>query len=54
MQFNQYHSFTVDEHTMKAMDEMTSFAHDESPVGSAYQGSASSRDAASGHVDARR
>jgi len=38
MQFNQYHSFTVDEHTLKAMDEMTSFAHDESPVGSAYQG----------------
>ena len=38
MQFNQYHSFTVDEHTLKAMDEMTSFARDESPVGSAYQG----------------
>lgn len=38
MQFNQYHSFTVDEHTLKAMDEMTSFVHDESPVGSAYQG----------------
>ncbi len=38
MQFNQYHSFTVDEHTLKAMDEMASFAHDESPVGSAYQG----------------
>ena len=38
MQFNQYHSFTVDEHTLKAMDEITSFAHDESPVGSAYQG----------------
>ena len=38
MQFNQYHSFTVDEHTLKAMDEMTSFAVDESPVGSAYQG----------------
>lgn len=38
MQFNQYHSFTVDEHTLKAMDEITAFAHDESPVGSAYQG----------------
>ena len=38
LQFNQYHSFTVDEHTLKAMDEMTSFAHDESPVGSAYMG----------------
>lgn len=38
LQFNQYHSFTVDEHTLKAMDEICSFAHDESPVGSAYQG----------------
>ena len=38
LQFNQYHSYTVDEHTLKAMDEMTSFAKDESPVGSAYQG----------------
>ncbi len=38
MQFNQYHSFTVDEHTLKAMDEIASFAHNESPVGSAYQG----------------
>lgn len=36
IQFNQYHSFTVDEHTMKAMDEMVAFAGDESPVGSAY------------------
>ncbi|MBL8811896.1 MAG: [protein-PII] uridylyltransferase [Planctomycetaceae bacterium] len=38
MQFNQYHSFTVDEHTLKAIDEMAAFANDESPVGSAYQG----------------
>jgi [protein-PII] uridylyltransferase len=38
LQFNQYHSFTVDEHTLKAMDEIASFANDESPVGSAYQG----------------
>ncbi len=38
LQFNQYHSFTVDEHTLKAMDEIASFATDESPVGSAYQG----------------
>ncbi len=38
LQFNQYHSFTVDEHTLKAMDEIASFAKDESPVGSAYQG----------------
>lgn len=38
LQFNQYHSFTVDEHTMKAMDEIALFAADASPVGSAYQG----------------
>lgn len=38
LQFNQYHSFTVDEHTLKAMDEIASFATEESPVGSAYQG----------------
>jgi [protein-PII] uridylyltransferase len=37
LQFNQYHSFTVDEHTLKAMDEVASFAKDQSPVGSAYQ-----------------
>lgn len=38
MQFNQYHSFTVDEHTLKAIDGIITFANDESPVGSAYQG----------------
>lgn len=38
LQFNQYHSFTVDEHTLKTIDEVTAFASDESPVGSAYQG----------------
>ncbi len=37
IQFNQYHSFTVDEHTLKAMDEIVAFASDNSPVGSAYQ-----------------
>ncbi|MCA9035646.1 MAG: [protein-PII] uridylyltransferase [Planctomycetaceae bacterium] len=37
IQFNQYHQFTVDEHTLKAMDEIVSFANDTSPVGSAYQ-----------------
>lgn len=36
-QFNQYHHFTVDEHTMKAMDEIVAFENDPSPVGSAYQ-----------------
>jgi [protein-PII] uridylyltransferase len=37
IQFNQYHSFTVDEHTLKAMDEMVAFETDDSPVGSAYR-----------------
>ena len=36
MQFNQYHSFTVDEHTLKTIDEVVSFADDDTPVGSAY------------------
>jgi [protein-PII] uridylyltransferase len=36
MQFNQYHSYTVDEHTLKTIDEVVSFADDETPVGSAY------------------
>ncbi len=37
IQFNQYHSFTVDEHTLKAMDEIVGFNKDDSPVGSAYR-----------------
>ncbi|MCA9077565.1 MAG: [protein-PII] uridylyltransferase [Planctomycetaceae bacterium] len=37
LQFNQYHSYTVDEHTLLAMETITSFEADESPVGSAYQ-----------------
>jgi [protein-PII] uridylyltransferase len=37
IQFNQYHSFTVDEHTLKAMDEIVAFENDDSPVGSAYR-----------------
>jgi len=37
MQFNQYHSFTVDEHTLKTLDEVARFASDQSPVGSAYK-----------------
>ena len=36
-QFNQYHSFTVHEHTLKAMDQVVAFSDDESPVGSAYR-----------------
>jgi [protein-PII] uridylyltransferase len=37
MQFNQYHSFTVDEHTLKTLDEVALLASDTSPVGSAYK-----------------
>lgn len=36
MQFNQYHSYTVDEHTLKTIDEVVQFADEDSPVGSAY------------------
>ncbi len=36
MQFNQYHSYTVDEHTLKTIDEVVGFAEEESPVGTAY------------------
>jgi [protein-PII] uridylyltransferase len=36
IQINRYHFYTVDEHTLKAIQEMTAFAHDKSPVGSAY------------------
>lgn len=36
MQFNQYHSYTVDEHTLKTIDEVVSFADDNTPVGTAY------------------
>lgn len=37
MQFNQYHSFTVDEHTLKTIDEVVALKDDESPVGTAYR-----------------
>ncbi|MEZ6122883.1 MAG: [protein-PII] uridylyltransferase [Planctomycetaceae bacterium] len=36
MQFNQYHSYTVDEHTLKTLDEVVALAADDSPVGTAY------------------
>lgn len=37
MQFNQYHSYTVDEHTLKAVDEMVALEHEDSAVGTAYR-----------------
>ncbi len=37
MQFNQYHSYTVDEHTLKTIDEVVGFSEDDSPLGTAYR-----------------
>ncbi len=37
LQFNQYHSYTVDEHTLLAMETITGFDLVEGPVGSAYR-----------------
>jgi [protein-PII] uridylyltransferase len=36
MQFNQYHHFTVDEHTLRAIEICTSFEHNTGPLGAAY------------------
>lgn len=37
LQFNQYHSYTVDEHTFRAIEASETFANDDSPLGSSYQ-----------------
>ncbi len=37
LQFNQYHSYTVDEHTLRALETVAAFEQDEGPVGSAYR-----------------
>ncbi|MFV0442200.1 MAG: [protein-PII] uridylyltransferase [Planctomycetaceae bacterium] len=37
MQFNQYHHFTVDEHTLRAIETVTDLEHADTPVGSAYR-----------------
>ncbi|HWL08135.1 MAG TPA: [protein-PII] uridylyltransferase [Planctomicrobium sp.] len=37
LQFNQYHHFTVDEHTLRAVETVTSYEHEDSPVGLAYR-----------------
>lgn len=37
MQFNQYHHFTVDEHTLRAMEVVTTFETQDTPIGAAYR-----------------
>ena len=37
IQFNHYHSYTVDEHTLRAVEAAIAFERDESPVGTAYR-----------------
>lgn len=37
MQFNQYHHFTVDEHTLRAVETATGFERDEGPIGTSYR-----------------
>lgn len=36
MQFNQYHHFTVDEHTLRVVETCTKFEDDPGPIGAAY------------------
>jgi [protein-PII] uridylyltransferase len=37
LQFNQYHKYTIDEHSLRAVDEATRFLSDRGPVGSVYR-----------------
>jgi [protein-PII] uridylyltransferase len=37
LQFNQYHKFTVDEHTLRAVEACCRFEDDQGPLGSAYR-----------------
>ena len=37
LQFNQYHHFTVDEHTVRAVDFLTKLASEQSDAGTAYR-----------------
>lgn len=37
LQFNQYHSYTVDEHTLRAVEAAERFQWDNGPVGTAYR-----------------
>ena len=37
LQFNQYHHYTVDEHTLRAIEAVTSFENDSGTLGEAYR-----------------
>jgi [protein-PII] uridylyltransferase len=37
LQFNQYHSYTVDEHTLRTIEELERLDHDPGPLGGAYR-----------------
>ncbi|WP_437186121.1 [protein-PII] uridylyltransferase [Planctomicrobium sp. SH668] len=37
LQFNQYHHFTVEEHSLRAVETVVSFELDDGPVGNAYR-----------------
>lgn len=37
LQFNQYHSYTVDEHTLRAVEIVTRLHNDEGPLGKVYR-----------------
>ena len=37
LQFNQYHKYTVDEHSLQAIEQVTSFAKREDALGEAYR-----------------
>ncbi|MCC7419281.1 MAG: [protein-PII] uridylyltransferase [Planctomycetaceae bacterium] len=37
LQFNQYHHYTVDEHTLRTIEECERFDHDPGPIGQAYR-----------------
>ncbi len=37
LQFNQYHHYTVDEHTLRTIDTVESFGTQETPLGQAYR-----------------
>ncbi len=38
MQFNDYHKYTVDEHSIRAVEAATAFLNDPRPIGDAYRG----------------